>query len=61
MGMGQLVTDYEARPWLERVQLHTQAFVGWEIVHRVNFNKGKIPVSDRQKQLVGARRAAGFP
>jgi hypothetical protein len=52
MGMGQLVTPYEAVPWLDRVRLHTNALVGWDVVHRIDFNNSKFPVSQRQKRLV---------
>jgi hypothetical protein len=51
MGAGQLVTEFEARPWLERVRLHTQALVRWDIIHRVHF-RGKAPISERQKRLL---------
>jgi hypothetical protein len=53
MNAGQLLTDFEARPWLERVRLHTNALVGWDIVHRIHF-RGMSAVSDRQKRLLGA-------
>jgi hypothetical protein len=52
MGMGQLLTEFEARPWLERVRLHTDAMVGWETVHRVHFSRSKGPLPARQKRLV---------
>jgi hypothetical protein len=54
MGMGQLVTPYEAESWLSRVRLHTNALVGWDAVHRVHFNNGRFPVSDRQERLVAS-------
>jgi hypothetical protein len=53
MNAGQLLTEFEARPWLERVRLHTNALVGWDIVHRTHF-RGMAAVSDRQKRLLGA-------
>jgi hypothetical protein len=52
MGIGQLVTNFEAAPWLERIRRHTGVLFGWDIVHRVHFNAGRIPVSGRQHQLV---------
>jgi len=53
MNAGQLVTEFEARPWLERVRLHTNALVGWDIVHRIHF-RSMAAVSGRQKRLLGA-------
>ena len=53
MNAGQLLTDFEARPWLERVRLHTNALMGWDIVHRIHF-RSMAAVSDRQKRLLGA-------
>lgn len=53
MGAGQLVTEFEARPWIERVRLHTNALVGWDIVHRIHF-RSMATVSERQKRLLGA-------
>jgi hypothetical protein len=54
LGAGQLVTDYEAQPWLTRVRRHTNVLFGWTSVHRVHFNNRRIPVSDRQRRLVNA-------
>ncbi len=51
MGAGTLVTEYEARPWLTRIQRHTHALFGWTTVHRVHFESGNIPVSERQQRL----------
>jgi hypothetical protein len=55
MGMGQLVTAYEAVPWLDRVRLHTNALVGWDVVHRIHFNNARFPISERQKRLIASR------
>lgn len=59
MGAGSLVTPYDAKPWLLRIRRHTGVLFGWDVVHRIHFNRGIIPVSPRQKQLsrasVGAR------
>lgn len=51
-GVGSLVTEYDARPWLNRIRRHANALFGWQLVHRVNF-VGIVPVSARQKRLTG--------
>lgn len=51
-GVGSLVTEYDARPWLNRIRRHTNALFGWRLVHRVNF-AGIVPLSARQKRLTG--------
>ncbi|MFZ1492887.1 MAG: hypothetical protein WAU60_05675 [Candidatus Competibacter denitrificans] len=52
MGLGTLATEYEARPWVTRAQRHTRVLFGWTVVHRLPFERGKIPVSARQKRLI---------
>ncbi len=51
MGIGSLVTEYEAKPWLMRVRRHTMVLFGWNIMHRIPFDRGRIAVSERQKRL----------
>ncbi len=58
LGMGSLLTPYEAKAWLLRAARHTQVLFGWRYVHRVHFEKGMVPVSDRQKRLA---KPAGAP
>jgi hypothetical protein len=57
LGVGQLVTEYEARPWLNRARRHTKALFGWGFIHRIHFNNGAVPVSARQQRLMGAPAA----
>jgi hypothetical protein len=58
MGDGDLATEYEAKPWLYRIQLHSHALFGWQVVHRVHFDKGEVPVSDRQRRLTAGSRTS---
>jgi len=53
MGLGSLVTDYEAKPWLTRARRHTRVLFGWDVVHRVDFLR-TVRVSERQRRLVAA-------
>ena len=57
LGVGQLVTEYEARPWLSRARRHTKALFGWGFIHRVQFNNNVVPVSARQQRLMGTQAA----
>ena len=57
MGGGSLATEYEAKPWLNRVRRHTGALFGWRFVHRLQF-VGMVPVSARQKRLLSQAAAA---
>jgi hypothetical protein len=64
LSVGQLVTEYEARPWLNRARRHTKALFGWNFVHRIDFNNHAVPISDRQKRLIAgtaSRKPAGQP
>lgn len=60
MGVGNLLTDYEAQVWLTRVRRHTQALFGWQWIHRVNFNKGFHTPSARQRRLLPPVAAGRF-
>lgn len=50
MGMGSLVTSFEAAPFLLRAVRHTGLMTGWGVMHRINFDRG-IPISALQKRL----------
>ena len=52
MGAGNLATQHEAKPWLERIARHTHALFGWTMVHRINFNNSLAPLPARQQRLV---------
>jgi hypothetical protein len=52
MGDGNLVTEYEAKPWLYRMMRHSHVLFGWTMVHRIHFANGAVPVSARQKRLM---------
>ncbi len=55
MGMGLVATEYDAAPWMTRARRHTGALYGWRYVHRIQFDSGSVPVSARQKRLLGGR------
>jgi hypothetical protein len=63
MGLGQLITAYEANIWLMRAIRHTKVLFGWDIMHRVHFNNGRAPLSPRQKRLalLGSRPVVPQP
>jgi hypothetical protein len=50
MGAGNLVTDYDASPWLTRICRHTRK-LGWTFIHRVNFEAIEYEPTARQKRL----------
>jgi len=50
MGMGSLVTPFEAAPFLLRAVRHTGLLTGWRVMHRIHFDRG-IPISALQKRL----------
>ena len=50
MGGGNVVTEYDAQPWLTRIRRHTHALM-WQYIHRINFEHGEAPVSERQRRL----------
>jgi hypothetical protein len=52
LGVGQLLTAYEANIWLTRVERHTRVLFGWDTMHRIHFNNSMAPISARQKRLV---------
>jgi hypothetical protein len=58
MGAGSVATDYEAAVWLTRIRRHTRALFGWKWIHRVRFNRGEAPVSERQRRLASAGKSA---
>jgi hypothetical protein len=53
MGKGSVVTEHEARPWLTRIRRHTPMTLGWSMIHRIEFDKIKYRIGERQKQLSG--------
>lgn len=53
MGMGLVATEHDAGPWMTRARRHTGALYGWRYVHRIQFDSGSVPVSARQKRLLG--------
>ena len=53
MGRGPIATEYDAMPWLARIQEHTGVADGWRYIHRIRFNNGVAPVSARQTRLTG--------
>jgi hypothetical protein len=55
-GVGNLFTDYEAQHWLNRVRRHTHVLFGWKTVLRNRLITGQVPVSDRQRSLLGGKR-----
>lgn len=55
MGKGSVVTEHEARPWLARIRRHTPMRLGWSMIHRIEFDRIKYEIDERQKQLTGAR------
>jgi hypothetical protein len=58
MGVGSVVTAYDAKPWLVRIRRHTGALFGWRMMHRVLFRQKLPGPTERQKQLMAARKAA---
>ena len=50
MGAGNLVTEYDAGPWLARIRRHTRK-LGWSYIHRVNFRHIESDLTLRQKRL----------
>lgn len=58
MGVGSVVTEYEASPWLTRVRRHTGALFGWRLMHRIHFRNTPPPISARQKALLAPTPAA---
>ena len=53
MGAGNVVTEYDAGPWLVRIMRHTGNKLGWRYMHRVDFDTIKYDPTPRQRQLVG--------
>ena len=53
MGKGSVITEHEARPWLTRIRRHTPMTLGWSMIHRIEFDKIKYRIGERQKQLAG--------
>ena len=53
MGLGTLLTPYDATPWLLRIVTHTGSLYEFDYAHRVNFDRKQVPVSARQLALVG--------
>jgi hypothetical protein len=51
MGGGDLLTEYDAGPWLSRIRRHTHR-LGWTYIHRVNFGMIQADITPRQKALV---------
>ncbi len=56
MGKGSVVTEHEARPWLTRIRRHTPMKLGWTMMHRVEFDRIKYEIGERQKKLLGVQR-----
>ncbi len=59
MGMGTLLTPYDATPWLLRIVTHTGSLYEFDYAHRVHFDRKQVPVSPRQLGLVGGPMPAG--
>jgi hypothetical protein len=57
MGVGSMVTEYDAKPWLVRIRRHTGALEGWRLMHRVLFRQHPPPPTARQKALAAAASA----
>lgn len=53
MGKGSVVTEHEAQPWLTRIRRHTPMLFGWSMIHRIEFDRIKYEIGDRQKKLQG--------
>ena len=51
MGGGDLLTEYDAGPWLSRIRRHTHR-LGWTYMHRVNFGMIQADITPRQRALV---------
>jgi hypothetical protein len=52
MGAGNVVTSYDARPWIERAMQHTGTHRGWRFLPRAQFDRGGIPISEQQRRIV---------
>jgi hypothetical protein len=50
MGGGNVATEYDAEPWLKRIRIHTHTLM-WQYIHRIHFENGQAPVSERQRRL----------
>jgi hypothetical protein len=61
MGIGSLVTAYDAIPWLLRIHTHTGSIFEWDYAHRIDLERKRVPVSARQIAVMGgaAPAAAG--
>ena len=53
MGKGSVLTEHEAIPWLTRIRRHTPMKLGWTMMNKVEFDRIKYEVGDRQKKLLG--------
>lgn len=60
MGIGSLVTRYDAIPWLRRIVTHTGSLFEWDYAHRVQLERRQLPVSPRQNALVNGT-VSGHP